>query len=362
MDIIRIIAMFYVMVFHIVGQGGLLSLSHEAGEVTYRFIWYLDTWTYCCVDIFALITGYVYYSDEKRSHRFSNLFNLWLQVFFYSISIAVFYKIRHPELISFGDLTKMFFPVSNNLYWYFTAFVGTFFLIPFITEAIRQMTESFCRKSFVMLFLLFCFYENFVGRFSMDNGYNFPWVTFLCLLGALAKKGKLFAYMQISVAVLLIIAVNTFSWFYAFHGPSFTLFGRLNEPTTFIRYTAPTVVFVALMHLAIGEKLIVSDKIGAFTKSLSHNIFAAYIINTHPYLWTYSLKNRSAGWIHDNLPIILAKVIGFSVAFLIGSILIDRVRVAIFRLLHIPDLTGYLERKINQFLNFVCNRSLERAN
>ena len=67
-DLLRLLAMFYVLVLHVLGQGGVLEAAAE-GTALHRFAWFLETWAYCAVDVFALISGYVSYTERERPVR-----------------------------------------------------------------------------------------------------------------------------------------------------------------------------------------------------------------------------------------------------------------------------------------------------
>lgn len=55
-DLLRIIAMLYVVILHILGQRGLLDATNVWTN-QYVFSWFIEVFAFCVVDIFALITG-----------------------------------------------------------------------------------------------------------------------------------------------------------------------------------------------------------------------------------------------------------------------------------------------------------------
>ena len=80
-DLLRIVAMFYVIVLHVLGRGGALAAS-DSGSSQYAVSWLMETWAYCAVDCFALISGFAAYSEKERPTRYANYIMLWLQVVF----------------------------------------------------------------------------------------------------------------------------------------------------------------------------------------------------------------------------------------------------------------------------------------
>lgn len=70
---LRILAMFMVVILHILTQGGVLNAS---GRFTsqYEAGWLLQTAAFCAVDLYALISGYVWVYAE---YRYRNIVELW---------------------------------------------------------------------------------------------------------------------------------------------------------------------------------------------------------------------------------------------------------------------------------------------
>ena len=76
-DLLRIFSMFLIVILHSLGHGGVLS-STVINSSQYKFSWLLEIISYCAVDIFALISGYVSYTGNEKKTNYSNYFNLWL--------------------------------------------------------------------------------------------------------------------------------------------------------------------------------------------------------------------------------------------------------------------------------------------
>lgn len=110
--------MFYVIILHCLGKGGVLDAA-QAGTVQYASAWFLETFAYCTVNIFGLISGYVGYSDIPKKTKYSNWILMWLQVVFYGIMITGVFRLIMPDAVTKKDFFEMFLPVSKELYWYF---------------------------------------------------------------------------------------------------------------------------------------------------------------------------------------------------------------------------------------------------
>ena len=49
-DFLRILSMFFVIILHCLGKGGVLDAA-QPGTVQYASAWFLETFAYCTVDI-----------------------------------------------------------------------------------------------------------------------------------------------------------------------------------------------------------------------------------------------------------------------------------------------------------------------
>ena len=87
-DLLRILAMYMVVVLHVLGHGGILEAC-ERFSLNYYIAWVLETSAYCAVDIFAMITGYGIVNTKFNGFK---MIPLWLNVFFYSAIITILFN------------------------------------------------------------------------------------------------------------------------------------------------------------------------------------------------------------------------------------------------------------------------------
>lgn len=75
-DLLRMTAMWMVVILHILNKGGVLAAAAplSAGQGTARL---LETAAYCAVNCYGLISGYV---GVQRRFRYSGALALWLRV------------------------------------------------------------------------------------------------------------------------------------------------------------------------------------------------------------------------------------------------------------------------------------------
>jgi len=67
-DLLRILAMFFVIIWHLIGQGGLLEHA-EPASAKYWVLSAVQILTICCVNLYGLTTSYLICDKSFRLSR-----------------------------------------------------------------------------------------------------------------------------------------------------------------------------------------------------------------------------------------------------------------------------------------------------
>lgn len=94
-DALRLISMLGVVALHVLGRGGVLA--NAAGK-KYTVCWFLECLAFCAVNCYGIISGYVCYSEEKKKFHYRKYIMMWLQVWFYCVTITGITYIVKPRL------------------------------------------------------------------------------------------------------------------------------------------------------------------------------------------------------------------------------------------------------------------------
>lgn len=110
--------MLFVVLLHINYHGTILDTAQGKRGAILRFI---EIFSYCAVDCYAVISGYVMYSEKEKPYRYSNYVPMWLQIFTYSMGIfAAKLILRGAAEGDIKFLIESAFPVTMRRYWYFS--------------------------------------------------------------------------------------------------------------------------------------------------------------------------------------------------------------------------------------------------
>ena len=340
-DLLRLLSMLYVVMLHVLGHGGVLNTAAE-GTAQYQCGWFLEMWAYCAVDIFAVISGYVGYSDKVKRYHFSNYLVMWLQVVAYGAVITLLFYLVDPDLVTRKDFRDMFFPVTNNLYWYFTAYTGLFLLIPLLNAALRQFSKITLRKLFIGLLLLFSVFDKVVNCFVLNRGYSFVWLLILYLLGAIIRKCDIGQNMSSASAFAGIVLCCMVSYLWKLYGIEFEVLNITVNRDFFESYVSPTHVCAAILHVVLFSKIKCNDawkKIIAFS---APGAFAVYLVNEQKFVREYMMMEKFTYLAESPVYILILHVVGTALAFLVISVVMDHIRQRLFGAFKVKDISTYI--------------------
>ena len=179
-DLLRILCMFGIVAMHTVspGWGGVFETA-QPGSIQFAICALIRAVGMSALDAFALISGFVAYSEKKKPVRITGILHLYLQVLTYGLLVALVFRLVRPELVSVRHFVTPFFPITGNLYWYYTAYVGMFVVSPLLNAAIRYTPKRTLRVVLLAMFAAFSVYTAVCDSFKILEGYSTLWlITF----------------------------------------------------------------------------------------------------------------------------------------------------------------------------------------
>lgn len=345
-DLLRPVSMFFVVVLHALGHGGLLDGS-PAGSAAYRAAWGLEAFAFCAVDIFALISGYVSYRGERRPTRFSSYLALWLEVVFYGLVINAAFLLIKPSSVSLMRAAAVCAPVMTNRYWYFTAYTGLIIIKPVLDAGLGRISQRTAIKVFIAVFAVFSALNNVIDAFSLGKGYSFAWIALLYVMGATMKKCDIGAGVKPVFAAVGIIALWLVTWAWKLFWKTDFLPGGYVDDRLFVSYVSPTVLGMAVLFVILFSKL----RPGRFARKAARfaapGAFAVYVINEHWLIRTEIMKGNFAFLAQKPVPVMLAAVVGFAAAFVLASLAVDKLRQLLFRAARVDRAAEWVDRRLD---------------
>lgn len=187
-DLLRCIAMFMIVVLHVQGWG--VWRNTQVMTANYFTISIIRSIVYCSVNCYALISGYVLYNSKPK---YSRLLELWFEVIFYTIAIRTIYDIYHGisnPMYILRHIGYALFPVSQNFYWYISAYFGMYLLIPALNMAIEHIDKGTLKRMAVGILLLMCIASSIFRKdpYVLNTGFSCLWLCIMYVAGGVLHK------------------------------------------------------------------------------------------------------------------------------------------------------------------------------
>ena len=182
-DLVRMLAMYAIIIHHFIFFGDLNNKYRKYPEI--RLINILTFWH---VSSFALISGIVGY----KSHKYSNLLYLWLQVYFYSFGIYLIVKKFKPKWIDRQKKYECLFPVMFSHYWYFTQYFGMYLILPVVNKGLSILTKTELKILVISTLAIYIILKDYLvpqfDIFVMKGGYSVLGLLIFYITGAYIGK------------------------------------------------------------------------------------------------------------------------------------------------------------------------------
>lgn len=347
-DALRILSMFMVTILHVLTQGGILNAS---GRFTsqYEVGWLLQTMAFCAVNVYALISGYVW---VYAKYRYRNLMELWLQVFFYTVSITILFRFLYPASVSALDWIKAIFPVMFNQYWYFSSYVALFLFIPLLNIVLEKMEKRQLKFCIGMILFFFSGIQTlfYSDAFGTNDGYSAIWLMILYLVGGYIRKYGQKENGKAGKFLIGYFAMTGLTWLSKLVIEILTLnvLGEIRAGNYLISYKSPTIVLAAVCLLLFFEKIRVSSFWEKMIRVFSPMAFGVYLIHNHPLIFSYLLKDRFTDYVAFPWLLEILAVLGTAVIINIICYAIDFLRFKLFKWLHIRKTLDVFEERMKK--------------
>lgn len=298
-ELLRIVAMFMVVVMHYLAQSIETvpdSGSVEASDVVYAV---LESLCIVAVNVYVLISGYFL---SVSAFSWKRVLRVIAQTLFYTVLIppvlALFGVLSFSELLNIYHIWRCIFPVQSGHYWFVTAYVVLMLFAPFLNMAVQKLEQKQLLQVLGALLVFFCIGKTVSPlQFATDRyGYDFGWFMVLYLIGGYIRRfGMAFfknarrgwavylgsaaitALLELSLTFLCKKGVGlTYYWSVPFHyNFLFCLTGAVG-------------LFFAFAHMHIRE-----GKAADAVRSVSPAVFGVYLIHEQT-----DVAARWFGWVN----------------------------------------------------------------
>lgn len=353
-DLLRLLSMYMVLILHILGPGGVFKTCTLFSGV-HITAWTLEALAYCAVNCYALISGYVGICSR---YKYTNILVLWLQAFLYSFGGTLIFYILRPGSVDGITLFKSLFPVTavSNNYWYFSAYLGLFFLKPLLDRGILSLDRRQAKTLCLTIVIVFSVIPTLSGRdpFVTDDGYSPLWLLAIYILGACIRRFRFLSGVKTRSLILgyLLSAAATVGVYLFLAAGHIPFLAYFYDEYMLMNYVSPTILFCGTCLFLLFTRMHITNKWAVkLIAFLSPAAFGVYLIHMQPQLHDKIFKSGLFDQLTSRPPILFAgSVLLIAGAIFTGAILIDKLRQLLFDLFHIKQRLSKLEDKLVQKL------------
>ena len=181
MELLRIVAMCMVVVLHYLIKGEAAVSLVENFTALNIVLWLVKAFCIVTINVYVLLSGYFLLEAKWKVSR---LLNIWFQVLFYSIGVPAFcliFGIGEVKQWGLYDWLNVLFPVQMEHYWFITAYVVMYLLIPVLSIGIKGITRKQHQFVIAGLLLVFSVPKSILPIYIPTDRYGYDFGWFICL-------------------------------------------------------------------------------------------------------------------------------------------------------------------------------------
>ena len=331
-DLLRIVAMLMIVTHHLILHGKLLN-GLQPG-----FLYYagnaINVLVFPTINCYAMISGFG--GCENTNFKYKKYTGMWAQVFTYSVIWGIigllFFDIGKREFVF------SFFPVMSRRYWYFSAYTGVFFLMPFLNRMIANLSKKELNRLACVVFGLFVvyntiaifatkeFYKSQKDIFNLNIGNTTLFMILLYFVGAWIRKNEIYEKIKkwqavslflVCSAILILIKTKIIT----------------TENEGFMEITKHNSIFMvgqSLSLVILFAQLDLSERKQRFIKFFAPSAFGVYLITDNPVFRKIEkeiIKKITQFGEIETIVLVLLTAFGIFVA----AILIETIRIKIVK-------------------------------
>ena len=276
-------------------------------SLKYEISWLLEVASYCAVNCYGIISGYVMINSK---YKFERIISLWFEVITYSVMIYLLFLVFEPSKFSFKELINCCTPTFSEKYWYFTSYFGMFILIPVLNNIVHIMKKNHLDKVMFVGTIIFGALPLFrrADPFKINYGYSMIWLCFLYVIGGYIKKYEIDKKISVKISAVGYFTCVIVTWLSKLVIELLTkrVIGRAAGGAMLIKYTSPTIIFAGIFLVLFFVKIEINSNI--FKKGISMfapTSFAVYLIHEHNSVSGKFILNKFAALLDLNVVLML---------------------------------------------------------
>lgn len=310
--------------------------------------------TYCAVNLFGLLSGYL---KIDRPHRNASLISLLSQTFVWCFLIAVVCAVFFGER-SAGAVIRNTFPFTVDRLWYITCYCFVFLCAPYLNLLVSQLTQKTYKAMLIILFILMSLIPTFLLRdyfHVVNQGYSGAWLVYMYLIGGYLKKfgfRKKRKSNKVFILLLLCVCILVASK-YVFESILLKIGLNADKAWLLYYYCSPFTLLISVCFLYLFTNISIKGGIlGRCFTWISKAAFGIYIIHAHPFSLDHILIGENFKWvIQDNGIVTFLLLVELIIGIVVFLGVLEHARALLFDFIGIEKVIMKMGAKIDALLN-----------
>lgn len=338
-ELLRIVSMVMIVTLHFLGAGGILSRV-QIGTPKYYLANIIEYACIIAVNLYVMITGYFCINKKIRPKK---ILYLEIEMIFYLVSIYCCAIATGNEKFEVGKFVKNFFPYITKQYWFLTAYMSLYLMIPIVNRIVSNIEKKEYNYYLVIIFSILSVAATLYPKnviLNVNSGYSIGWFIAVYLMGGYIRLyysehkfnsiKLIFNYIGMIVVHMAIdwlsYKINKFELLGDYRGNSL----NYNNIITLIEACA-----LFLLFKQIKIKNVFAQKV---ILAISPLTLGVYLIHENPIIKMY-LWNK---WLHPytylNSWIVFGVLIIDVFLIFIGSCILEKFRILLFKFLKVEKI------------------------
>ncbi|MGM9959234.1 MAG: acyltransferase [Erysipelotrichaceae bacterium] len=317
MDMLRFVAICFVVCIHYVGWGGVASATNVP-IINYAFAGGVSVACNCAVNCFYMISGYFIRDEETVESCKKRIQKIWVPTFLYSVLIGLLLVALGEIQLSGKQLAFLFLPVFGNQYWFSTCFIAMTMFLPFLAKMLRQLD----RRMLLLLVAILLIWDSIIPTIGVNAfgniGYGIIHALTMYVIGYTVRKmdlkvRKVYSFLLFIGCVTLIGGITIGSIY---------ITGDRNR--TIADYNSILMIVQSVSVFLFFNSLNVTKF--KFSK-LAPYVFGVYLLNDHPYARTFLWQKIFHCQDFYNSPLLPLHCVVSIVIFVVVAMTIEYIRI-----------------------------------
>lgn len=357
-ELMRIISMFMIVLYHFICHGRLIERSNGAVKVILVFIQAL---TFVHVNSFVLLCGYF---QCKNKFKMSKFFKLYNQVWFYKALIVIVLTILGFVSFSNIDFIKNISFIYYGDYWFITMYFILYLFSPMINIIINNINKMQHLIIIMVLILIFSILPTITIQGFYNNARGFSITNFILLyfigsylrlypidkssvFSAFTKNFRKYFFLGVYIFFAFIMCMeNLLSDLFVSYGGIVEEVGKIMS-NSIRAYDNPIVIIQSICYFLVFSSMSFKSR---FINKVSSLMFGIYLISDHGNMRSVILTTFGI----DKLNIIgrsaILNVCIYSLIVMVVCGFIEYIRQLIFKLIYDRKFSCKLRDKFHKFV------------